>query len=429
MKYGLNDFPPRGAFLLYGLQWWVVTLPCVVITGVVTARLHYADLPAQVWYIRKLFVVMGGATVIQVLFGHRLPLVIGPATALLVGIIASLSSGVDALYTAIFCGGALLALAGFANLLAAVRRFFTARIVAVVLILIAFTLSPTILRLITTNAGSGGGAFTLCFALVMVFGLVLINEALKGAAKSLTVLIGLAGGGVAYCLFQGFPSLTDLSATGAADFSWFISPVFEPGTLLAFAFCFLALTINEMGSVEAVGRMLQADAMDGRVRRGVGVTGLANMACGSLGVIGPVDFSLSAGLIAATGCASRYTLLPAGLGLMACALSPSFIMVLGAIPGPVMGALLLYLMATQLSSGLSMLVSSKGVTDFSTGLIVGLPLMLGLMIAFAPGTVFDAFPQMLRPVIGNGFVMGTLAVIVMEHVVFRNAGTERKEQV
>lgn len=427
MKYGLDDIPPRGALLLYGLQWWVVTLPCVIITGVVTARLHYADLPAQVWYIRKLFAVMGAATVIQILFGHRLPLVIGPASVLLVGIIATLSSGVGALYTAIFCGGALLAFAGFANLLATVRRFFTPRIVAVVLILIAFTLSPTILRLITTNAGGGGGgAFSLCFALVMVFALALINETLKGVAKSLTVLIGMAGGGVAYCLFQGFPSLPACSAVGMAKYSWFISPVFEPGTLLAFAFCFLALTINEMGSVEAVGQMLKADTMDRRIRRGVGVTGLANMASGSLGVIGPVDFSLSAGLIAATGCASRYALLPAGLGLMVCALFPSFIMILGAIPGPVMGALLLYLMATQLSSGLSMLVSSRGVTDFPTGLVVGLPLMLGLMIAFAPAAVFDAFPQMLRPVIGNGFVMGTLSVIVMEHVMFRNAGAERK---
>lgn len=427
MKYGLDDFPSRGAFLLYGLQWWVVTLPCVVITGVVTARLHYADLPAQVWYIRKLFAVMGAATVIQVFSGHRLPLVIGPATALLVGIIASLASGVDALYTAIFCGGVLLALAGFANLLADARRFFTPRIVAVVLILIAFTLTPTILRLITTGTGSGGGAFTLCFALITVFALVLINDALKGVAKSLTVLIGMAGGSVAYCLFQGFPSIAAASAADAAEFSWFITPVFEPGTLLAFGFCFLALAINEMGSVEAVGQVLKADGMDGRVRRGVGVTGLANMASGSLGVIGPVDFSLSAGLIAATGCASRYTLLPAGLGLMACALSPSFVMVLGAIPGPVMGALLLYLMASQLSSGLSMLVSSRGVTDFSTGLIVGLPLMLGILIAFAPAAVFDAFPQMFQPVIGNGFVMGTLAVIVMEHVVFRNAGAEREE--
>ena len=422
MKYGVNDIPPGVPLLLYGLQWWVVTLPCVVIMGVVTARLHYADAAAQIWYIRKLFAVMGVATTVQVLAGHRLPLVIGPASTLLVGLIASLASGVDALYTAILLGGAVLAVAGFANLLAKLRYFFTPRIVAVVLILIAFTLSPTILRLIAGDGGGAGDAFTLCFALGMVFALVIINDKLKGAAKSLTVLIGMAGGTLAYCLVRGVPALS-LPVDGGGPLPWTISPAFDPGTLLAFVFCFLALTINELGSIEAVGQMLKADGMQGRIRRGVGLTGVANMASGSLGVIGPVDFSLSAGVIAATGCASRFTLVPAGIGLAACAFSPTFVAVLGAIPGPVMGALLLYLMATQLSSGLSMLVAEKGVTDFSSGVIVGLPLMIGLVVAFTPVPVFGAFPEMLRPVIGNGFVMGTLAVIILEHGVFRLKGS------
>ncbi len=417
MKYGIDDKPPLGALLLYGAQWWVITLPSVVIMGVVTARLHAGDTAAQVWYMQKLFAVMGLATTAQVLFGHRLPLVIGPASTLLVGLIASLSAGADALYTAIFLGGMVLAAAGFAGLLARLRVFFTPRIVAVVLVLIAFTLSPTILRLIGNN--SEGGAFPLCFALVMVFALVVINDKLTGVAKSLTVLIGMAGGAGVYCLAMGFPAVSPPGAAAAASLSWGITPDLDPGALLAFVFCFLALTINELGSIEAVGHMLHADGMDQRIRRGVGLTGAANMASGWLGVIGPVDFSMSAGVIAATGCASRYTLVPAGLGLAACALFPRFIMVLGAIPAPVMGALFLYLMASQLSSGLSMLVAEKGITDFASGVIVGLPLMVGLIIAFAPPAVFNAFPGMLRPVIGNGFVMGTLSVILLEHGIFR----------
>lgn len=416
MKYGINDKPPLIPFLLYGLQWWVVSLPCVVIMGVVVARLHYTDAAAQIWYMRKLFAVMGAATVFQVLVGHRLPLVIGPAATLLVGLLTSLAAGVDALYTAIFLGGAALTIAGIAGFFTRLRVFFTPRIVAVVLILIAFTLSPTILRLIE---GQGrGDAFPLCFALGMVFTLVVVNDKLKGAAKSLTVLIGMLGGTAIFCLFKGFPELPALAA-GTAPLPWFIGFEAHPGTLLAFIFCFLALTINELGSIEAVGQTLKAEGMAGRIRRGVGLTGLANMASGSLGVIGPVDFSLSTGVIAATGCASRFTLVPAGLGLFACAFSSTFVAVLAAIPGPVMGALLLYLMATQLASGLAMLVSEKGVTDFSSGVIVGLPLMIGLVIAFSPSGVFDAFPDVLRPVIGNGFVMGTLTVIVLEHAVFR----------
>ncbi|SBW02814.1 conserved membrane hypothetical protein [uncultured delta proteobacterium] len=421
MRYGLNDFPPPLAFFLYGVQWWIVTLPSVVILGAVVTRLHFTDVAAQVWYLQKLLAVLGTATVVQVLIGHRLPLVIGPASTLLVGILASIAVGVDALYTAIFLGGILLAVAGFSGMLAYVRVFFTPRIVAVVLVLIAFTLSPTILRLI--GEGAGGGIFPFCFAFVTVFALLCINDILKGVFKSLTVLIGLIGGTLAFCFFRGVPAGFSAPLGSTAAFSWTISPEFHPGTLLAFVFCFLALTVNELGSIEAVGQMLNADGMDSRTRRGVGFAGLANAVSGGLGVIGPVDFSLSAGLITATGCASRFALIPAGAGLALCAFFPKFVMILGAIPGPVMGALLLYLMAAQLASGLIMLAAGKGVTDFTSGMTVGLPLMVGIIISFAPASIFNAFPEMLRPVIGNGFVMGTLAVIILEHGIFRKRQT------
>jgi xanthine/uracil permease len=417
MRYGLNDFPPPLALFLYGLQWWIVTLPSVVILGAVVTRLHFVDVAAQIWYMQKLLVVLGTATVVQVLIGHRLPLVIGPAATLLVGILASVAEGVDALYTAIFLGGIVLAIAGFSGMLAHLRVFFTTRIVAVVLVLIAFTLSPTILRLI--GEGSGGDAFPFCFALATVFALLCINNILKGMFKSLTVPIGLIGGTLAFCLFRGVPESFSALPKSAAAFSWTISPEFHPGTLMAFVFCFLALIVNELGSIEAVGQMLNADSMDRRTRQGVGFAGLANAASGWFGVIGSVDYSLSAGLITATGCASRFALVPAGIGLVLCGFFPKFVMVLGAIPGPVMGALLLYLMAAQLTSGLMMLAAEKGVTDFTSGMVVGLPLMIGIIISFAPANVFNAFPEMLRSVIGNGFVAGTLAVIILEHGVFR----------
>lgn len=417
MKYGLEEKPPPLAFFLYGVQWWVVTLPSVVIVGVLAARMHYTDIAAQTWFMQKLFAVMGTATVLQVLWGHRLPLVIGPASALLVGLVASSASGIDALYSSIFLGGVLLTLAGFGGALSRLRVFFTSRIIAVTLVLIALTLAPAILGLIFSGPADRFAQHA-SFAAASVFLLVFINEKLPGAAKSLTVLIGMAGGTAAYFFFWGVPTIPSWSEPLSKP--WFISPVLEPGTLLAFVFCFLALAVNELGSIESIGRMLQAENMDQRIRRGSGVAGLANMASGALGVIGPVDFSMSAGIMAATGCASRLTLIPAGAGLAACAFFPQAVVWLNAIPQPVMGALFIYLMASQLASGLTLLTTSKGVTDFSNAVTVALPLMLGLLVAFAPAEAFSGFPDVLRPVIGNGFVMGVIAVIFLEHGIFAN---------
>lgn len=416
LKYGLDDKPPLGALLLYGAQWWVVSLPSVIILGLVVARLHSADLALQTFYLQKLFAVAGAVTAIQALFGHRLPLVVGPAATLLVGLVASLSSGEGAVYTSIFVGGALLALAGLSGALARLRSFFTPRIVAVVLVLIAFTLAPTILRL--AFPGPQDTLFHLLFTLGAVFLLVVLNAALPGVWKSLTVIIGMAGGTLVYFYANGFPSPPQAPAGGALPLL-LASPELHPGTLLAFLFCFLALLINELGSVESVGQMLKTKDMDARIKRGVGIQGAANMCAGGLGVLGTVDFSVSAGIIAATGCASRYPLVPAGLGLLACAFLPQAILLLSCIPDPVMGALMLYLMSTQLASGLTMLSAEGGVRDFTGGIIVGLPLMIGLLIAFAPAEMLAALPGALRPIAGNGFVMGTLTVLALEHLVFR----------
>lgn len=36
--------------LMYGLQWWIVSIPCVVIIGIIVARLHYTDQVEQIFY-------------------------------------------------------------------------------------------------------------------------------------------------------------------------------------------------------------------------------------------------------------------------------------------------------------------------------------------------------------------------------------------
>jgi len=416
MRYNIDDKPGTLPLLLYGLQWWLVSIPCVVIMGIIVGRMHYGDVADQTFYLQKLFGLMGVVMVIQVLFGHRLPLVIGPASVLLIGIISTISSGVAAIYTAVLVGGALLLLLAATGLLSRLQFIFTPRIVTVILILIAFTLSPVILRLIFSVADDA--LFHLVFALILVFVLVLSNVLLKGVWKSTTVLWGIVFGSLVYYIFRGFPVISDSAVHSTVPLFNF-SLDFNVGTILAFLFCFIALIINELGSIQAVGQMLQANQLEKRTNRGVGFLGLSNVVAGFLGVIGPVDYSMSPGVISATGCASRYTLIPAGIGLVVCAFFPSVVQLLVEIPGVVMGAILLYLMASQLSAGLQMLTKENTMTNFNHGIVIGLPLMIALILSFSPDQMLNQIPSLLRPIIGNGFVMGVLAVLLLEHVVFK----------
>ncbi len=416
-KYSLNDRPRAAAMVMYAVQWLLIAVP-VVLTSAFVARLQYDTLAEQTLYTQKLFAVMGLTMIVQSLWGHRLPLVAGPAAVLLVGVMASISSSPEVIYSSIAVGGALVALLATTGWIKKLQPLFTPRISIVMMALIAFTIVPVFLRLIFADAEHYGLSFVM--ALVLSIAMVVANNRLRGMWKSAVVLIALVVGSAAYFAFAGLPSLEGATAAGAGRL--FITPKFDVGVIVAFLICYIALLINELGSVQSVSAYVEADNVPKRSTRGVALTGVMNVVAGALGVLGPVDYTLSPGVIAATGCASRYPLVLTGVGLVICALFPQLVAVLSAIPSPVMGVVLLYLMAAQVAAAFQMSGTMSAAKDFNGALTIGLPIMLALVVAFLPAEVSAALPAVLRPIVGNGFVMGVLVVLVMEHVIFRKRG-------
>ena len=118
LKYGIDDKPKAGQLLLYSLQWFVLAI------AVVTTSLFISvGSPAEkVLYAQKVFALMGFATIFQVLWGHKMPIVVGPASVLLVGIITALASQGDMvntnkIYTAVLLGGVAITLLSLGRVL------------------------------------------------------------------------------------------------------------------------------------------------------------------------------------------------------------------------------------------------------------------------------------------------------------------------
>ena len=418
LKYKLNDRPATGQLLLYSLQWFVLAI-AVVITSLFISIGSPAE---KILYAQKVFALMGLATVVQVFWGHRLPIVVGPASVLLVGIITALSSqgaepNTNKIYTAVAIGGVIITLLSAGKILHKVQRIFTPRIVVVILMLIAFTLSPTIKNLIFPASEAERHPFGLWATIIGIPVMVLAASRLKGVAKSLLIPISLIIGCIAYyAIYGGFGEI--VSAPTHSEGALLLPKLeFDASMILAFLFCYVALLINDISSIQSLGTMLNTDDTDKRCRRGVGVTGIFNIIAGSIGIIGPVNYSMSPGVIASSSCASRYALLPAGAGLIVCAIFPKLIAILTAIPNTIIGIVLLYLMGTQLAAALNMLTAEKSANTFNKALIVGLPIMIALLFCIVP---MGAIPAILKPLIGNGFVMGVITVIILEHVIFRD---------
>lgn len=412
LKYRIEDRLPASQMAIYALQWFILAV-AVVVTSVFVA-------PAEerLFFAQKLFGVMGVAGLVQVIWGHRMPLVVGPAAVLLVGVLSSTQAEANptAIYTSIALGGVLITLLTFGGLMRYVQRLFTPRIVVVILMLIAFTLTPVIKNLVfPAQASHAEHIFGFAFTLVACPAMVVLNRTLRGVAKSLVIPIALVIGSVAY--YAIFP-LAEFTPSDVTLDGLFISELkFDWGLIAAFIICFIALLINDIGSIESLGKMLQTDNMPTRLKHGVRITGIANIVAGSMGILGPVNYSMSPGIVASTGCASRYALIPATLLLMLCSLSDKVIWALTAIPNPVIGVILLFLMGTQLAASFEMLHSTQSVRSFGDGLTIGLPLMMAMLFQLMPRGIM---PQIIEPLVGNGFAMGVIVVIIMEHVVNRS---------
>ncbi|MCI5718531.1 MAG: purine/pyrimidine permease [Alistipes sp.] len=425
LKFGIDDRPRFGQLMLYSLQWFVLAI------AVVTTSLFIAvGSPAErVLYAQKVFALMGVTTILQVFWGHRMPIVVGPAAVLLVGIITALASQgehVDTakIYTSLIVGGAIVTLVAAGRLLERIQRIFTPRIVVVILMLIAFTLSPTIRNLIFPAGQEARYSFGLWFTIIGVFAMAIASHTARGVWKSIVIPAALVIGSVVYYIIYGGFGEVFASYTESDGALLLPNLSFDGGMIAAFFFCYVALLINDIGSIQSLGAMLETPDTDKRCRRGIGITGIMNMVSGALGVIGPVNYSMSPGVIASSSCASRYALLPAGIGLVVCAFVPALIALLSAIPNTVIGVILLYLMGTQLAAAIHMMGTTRSTLTFDDCLVVGLPLMMALLFSYIP---MQVVPAIIRPIIGNGFVMGVITVIILEHVIFRRNGDNARQ--
>ena len=411
-KFSLNSRPSFGAMLLYGMQWLMICIPVVLTSTFVAPE------GQMLFFTQKLFAVMGITMIINSLWGHRLPLIAGPAAVLLMGVLAAsqLGGSSEAIYPSMVIGGVLIVLLSLSGLMRKIQSAFTPRIVAAIVLLIAFTIVKPIVGMIFSDTEHQ--LFAMLFAVVTVITMAVANNLLKGVWKSMVVIVAMIVGSVIYYAYTGFPKSFVSDSIEPSLFLSGIKP--DAGIIIAFIFCYIALFINQVGSVQSLGELVGADNMESRQKRGMVVQGVMNMVAGAMGVIGPVDYSLSPGVVASTSCASRYTILPAAATMIVMAFIPEAVSVLLTIPKPVMGVVLLYLMSTQIAAGLHMIHTTNATPTFKDGVILAIPIMFTTILSFAPTEALSAIPGLIRPIVGNGFVMGIILILLLEHLFLKD---------
>lgn len=417
LKYGLNDRPPQTEIMVVGLQYFAVILPSIIILGELVGILEFGL--NYIPYLQKLFLVIGIFMIVQVYLGHKLPLVIGPVTVILIAILSSFNQGLGGINSSILIGGIIITILVASGLFRYVKKLFTPRVVTVILILITFTLTPTIINLISVD-NKIPPIYNVVFAIVLLFTIFIGNTFLKGTWRSTLTFLALFGGSAAYhIIFRNFsPNLNlPLLSFPSGPFMGYLS-IPSISVLITFLISFLALVIIDLGIIQSAGIFLNADEMEKRVEKGIFFTGLGNVLAGLLGVMGIVNYNLSIGIISTTRVASKVAIIPAAVIFIALAFSPFAVGLISNIPAPVLGIVLLYVLIMLIGPALLIAIESDSIKNVDDGAIIGLPILLGTIISFLPHSVITQFPQVLQPLVGNGYVIGTIAVFLLEHILY-----------
>jgi len=419
--YNIDDRLPLKYALLYGMQWAFIMFPALIIAATLCAE---SLAPGQVDKIRFLqftLLTSGFFTAFQTLWGHRYPLLEGPATALMLAFILMAPLGLGTIQGGMIIGGALLILIVVSRQLHRVTKLFTPNVIGVILMLIALGLLRPLMGFMTgagiAPAQGEGRVFLISISLVLL--MATLSHRLEGFLKTVSILIGMLVGSLLFH-FLGRLEWQKVAAASWVSFSpqWLPSrPEFQWAAAAAFACAYLAVMVNTLGSLQGIAAITDRQRLSGAAPRGMFVSGAAGIVCGLFGVVGTVSYSMSPGVILANRVASRFAVTCCGIILVLAAFLPKLAAFISLVPGPVVGAALCVGLGAQVGVGISA-VASQELTSRDY-FVVGLPVILGTLGGFLPKDLFLLLPPSLQVFVANSLIIGIFLVLLLEHLLLR----------
>lgn len=303
------------------------------------------------------------------------------------------------------------------------RPFVPPEATGLVLLLVGLLICDAALRTVTDARPGGTPSASDCLVGACSFGVMAaLNVWNAGRLRTFCVLVGVAAG---YLIAAGAGLLNadellqttigpTLALPGFAGLSWRFDWSLAP----SFAVSSLAAAMTSDAAIVTCQRLTDAEWVRPEMKpiaRGVLGNGIATVLTGLLGAYGVAVSGVNAGLVAATGVASRRIAYVLALLLVVLALLPPAIRFLTIMPKPVMSAAMLFSAVFIVMNGVQ-IISSR-VLDSRRTLVVGLGLAAFMAGSVHP-TAFAAVPAWAQPLVTSPLVLATL-VALSANLLFR----------
>ena len=422
VRYEPDERPPWPVAAGVGAQAALVTVPGVVITVVIVARIAEQPSSYITWAVFAAMLVSGATTVLQAVRVGRVGaghvLIMGTSGAFIAVCVAALVEGGPSTMASLVVISALFQFAMAARL-SLLRRVFTPVMAGTVIMLIAATVMPIVFDTlidVPSDASDAAAPVTAAVTIGVVLGLVLRGPP---AWRLWSPLIGVVVGCAVAALFGIYDIDPVLEAAwiGVPTGGW---PGFDvtPGQeFWALLPAFIVVTL--VGAVETVGDGIaiqqvsrrSPQATDFRVVQGaLNADGTGNLLSGLAGTLPNTTYSSSISLAEVTGVAARRVGIAIGTITVLLAFLPKFAVLLVVIPGPVVAAYVTVLLALLFVQGMRMVVQDG--LDHRKAAIAGIAFWIG--VGFQNESIFaDLLGPFAGVLLGNGMTSGALAAVIM----------------
>ncbi|OAT85902.1 xanthine permease [Desulfotomaculum copahuensis] len=414
--------------MVYALQWLVFTLANLAVVPLVLGRALQLDAAGIASLAQRTLFFTGLASLLQILFGHRLPIMESPSgmwwgvfitlAALAPGLGQSMALLRTDLEMGLILAGVVLVLIGSSRLIGSALKLFTPPVTGSVLILLSLQLSGTLVKgMLGAGPGSPDVDLRAMFLSAVVVAVV-FWASLKGRpfVRSVAVLVGIAAGWLLALPLQMAPP-APWAGMGLIQwpslFAWG-RPTFDAGIVVTCVLTGLLVLSNLVASVLAMERTIGREASRRVYDRGVAFNGLADILAGAGATVGVVPVSAGAAMVGMTRVASRLPFMVFTVLMMILGLLPPVGAFLSSIPVPVGYSVLLVSFCQMVGFGLRDYLRLK--LDNRDFYVVGFTLLFGTGAMFMPPAALAGLPALFRYILGNGFIAGMLICILLEHV-------------
>jgi len=431
---GINEMPKsKFKFFIYGWQHTLVDVSPFIIPFVMAGALGYSD-QIGVEMVQAGLIAMMFATLIQTIFGNKLPIMQGPSSTNMAAMITVGNVyGPAAMWSAAIVGGLFESAIGASKILTLFRRFLPPYISGIIIVSIGVSLGFTAANWVFDTENT----LHLLLAGVVIISVVTLTILGRGGLISRgSVLFSLLLVGLGITSIFG---VANWQAVVEANWLSFPKPfklLNEGGGFVILIGALIGVFIGYLGSiVESIGDYSTTCAASNEVykvkhiNRGITAEGISASLAAMIGSIPVSSYSQNTGIIVTTKIASRYVVMLAAVIIGIYGLSPKVGSLLLVIPRPIIGAVFLVICGMIIVTGMR-LIGTAPANDYAN-YNIAIPLIMGICL---PQVVpqdadwFTAIPSFFQLSLTNGVVCATIIGIIM-NILLNPIKKEQEEEI